>query len=276
MKKTILAVAAVAVSLAGYSQDLMSKKGEAILPEAGDYALGFDAVPVFNAIKFNDANAKIGAGYPNQYFGAMVKRFTDAKTAWRFGVRAGFNNTVVREDVAEYNNGAADNSNVVENKISSTGFDVTLSLGQEMRRGNTRVQGYYGYEGIVSIGSNRTDIEYGNNLEDMSNDNPYVGTNPNYGSDNSYYINERRSGVNFGVGVRTFLGVEYFVAPKISLNAEYGFAAMMNTTGRGEQEITRVNGGDTNDDTVKGTQRVTSFNLATDITQGAVRVIFHF
>ncbi len=276
MKKTILAVAAVAVSLAGFSQDLMSKKGEAILPEAGDYALGFDAVPLFNAIKFNDANARIGAGYPNQYFGAMVKRFSDAKTAWRFGVRAGFNNTTVKEDVNEFSNQVEDNTNTVENRISTTGFDVTLSIGQEYRRGNTRVQGYYGYEGIISLASNRVDIEYGNDFSDLPDANPYVGTNPAYGSDNSLYISKSRSGVGFGVGARAFLGVEYFIAPKISLNAEYGFAATLNTNGRGEQEITRVTAGNDDSQTIDGTSRVTNFNLSTDITQGAVRVIFHF
>lgn len=276
MKKTILAVAAVAVSLAGFSQDLMSKKGEAILPEAGDYALGFDAVPLFNAIKFNDANARIAAGYPNQYFGALVKRFSDAKTAWRFGVRLGLTNTLFKEDVSEFNNGNEDASNTVENRISSTGFDATLSIGQEFRRGNTRVQGYWGYEGLVSLRANRVDIEYGNDLGDLSDQNPYVGTNPSYGSNTDNYLNQSRSGVGFGIGARGFIGVEYFVAPKISINAEYGLAATFNTSGRGEQDITTVNGGDTNDDTIEGSSRTNTFNLATDISQGAVRVIFHF
>ncbi|MES2627954.1 MAG: hypothetical protein V4616_03200 [Bacteroidota bacterium] len=276
MKKTILAVAALAVSLTGFSQDLMSKKGEAILPEAGDYALGFDAVPLFNALKFNDANAKIAAGYPNQYFGVMMKRFTDAKTAWRFGVRLGLASTTFKEDVNEFNSGVEDAGNTVENRITTTGFDVTLSLGQEFRRGNTRVQGYYGYEGLVSLRSNRTNVDYGNNLDDLTASNPYVGTNAGYGTDSTTFLNSGRSGVGFGVGARAFVGVEYFIAPKISLNAEYGFAAVFNTSGRGEREITTVNAGDTDTQTIEGTTRTNTFNLATDITQGSIRVIFHF
>ncbi len=276
MKKTILAVAAVAVSLTGFSQDLMSKKGEAILPEAGDYALGFDAVPLFNAIKFNDANAKIAAGYPNKYFGVMMKRFTDAKTATRYGVRFNVGNTVFRDDVQLYNNQAPDGSKTVENKISTKNFDATLSYGKEMRRGNTRVQGYHGAEGLISLGAKRTTVEYGNDLRDMEDVNPYVGTNEGYGSDNSVYLNQSRSGVAFGIGARAFIGVEYFIAPKISLNAEYGIAAMYTTAGRGERDVTTVSGGNDTENTVTGTTKTSMFNLSTDVTQGAVRVIFHF
>ncbi|HEX4888251.1 MAG TPA: hypothetical protein VFV37_09430 [Luteibaculaceae bacterium] len=275
MKKTILAVAALAVSLTGFSQDLMSKKGEAILPEAGDYALGFDAVPLFNALKFNSA-ATIGAGYPNQYMGVMVKRFTDAKNATRFGIRFGVGSDLTIEEVEKRTAGAVDGDNLVENRLTSKGFDATFSYGKEMRRGNTRVQGYWGYEGMLNLNARRTTIEYGNDFNDLPNTNPYVGGNPLYGNDDAVYLTQSRSGIGFGLGARAFIGVEYFIAPKISINAEYGFGAMLNTTPRGERDVTTVDGGVDTDETIEGTVRTSSFNLATDITQGAVRMIFHF
>jgi len=265
MKKTILAVAAVAVSLAGFSQDLMSKKGEAILPEAGDYAIGFDAVPLFNALKFNSADAKIGADYTN--YGILVKRFTDAKNAWRFGANLGLSSSVVKQDVDKLDAGVVDGDNTVENRTSTTEFNVTLSAGKEMRRGNTRVQGYYGYEGLVSMGSKRVNTEFGNDFDDM-NDGDYTTSD--------------RSGVRFGVGARAFFGVEYFFAPKMSLNLEYGLGAMFSTTGRGEQHITHVAAGDSNSEVVEGGSRTNTFNLSTDranvagLQQGSVRLLFHF
>ena len=49
MKKKVLFVASLFLATATFAQDgLTSKKGEAYLPEAGDWALGFDANPFLN------------------------------------------------------------------------------------------------------------------------------------------------------------------------------------------------------------------------------------
>ncbi len=276
MKKTILAIAAVAVAATGFSQDLMSKKGEAYLPEAGDYALGFDAVPVFYSLKFNDANKSIGANYAHPY-GIMVKRFIDAKTAHRFGISFGTGSEVTKLDVASYTDTLADNTTFVENKISQKNFNLALSAGKEFRRGNTRLQGYYGYEGMLMLSSGRTTIEYGNDFAEMPGVNPYVGQDPAYGSNAGVYVNEVRSGLTFGIGARAFFGVEYFIAPKISINAEYGFGVRLSTTPKGEQDITTIDSnGEVKTETKEGTLRTSSFKLGTDNSQGAVRLLFHF
>ncbi|MCB0380481.1 MAG: hypothetical protein KDD24_04440 [Flavobacteriales bacterium] len=49
MKKRLLFVAAIFAATATFAQDgLTSKKGEAYLPEAGDWAIGIDANPFLN------------------------------------------------------------------------------------------------------------------------------------------------------------------------------------------------------------------------------------
>jgi len=180
--------------------------------------------------------------------------------------------------VHSFNDTIEDNASFVENALKTKGFNLVLSVGKEFRRGNTRVQGYYGYEGMISFGSGRTTIEYGNNLSDMPTVNPYVEPlqDPRYGNNSSVYVTETRTGLNFGLGARAFFGVEYFIAPKISLNAEYGIGAMYNIAPRGEVDQSTVNNSEVINETINGKTRATSFNLMTDVSQGAVRILFHF
>ena len=51
------------------------------------------------------------------------------------------------------------------------------------------------------------------------------------------------SGTVFGLGARGFAGVEYFIAPKISIAAEFGWAVALNFIGSGEvaTEVWEVN-----------------------------------
>jgi len=48
MKKSVLALAMAFGVTSAFAQDLTSKKGEPILPEAGDWAIGIDATPFLN------------------------------------------------------------------------------------------------------------------------------------------------------------------------------------------------------------------------------------
>src|SRR3989344_4211232 len=96
MKKRLLFVAAIFAATATFAQDgLTSKKGEAYLPEAGDWAIGFDANPFLNyagnLFNGNTGNS-IGAGATWFAPNAAIygKYFKDEKTAYRVMVRLGF------------------------------------------------------------------------------------------------------------------------------------------------------------------------------------------
>src|SRR6202008_251000 len=91
MKKSI-ALLALAFGVTGaFAQDLTSKKGEPILPEAEDWAIGVDANPflryVGNFIGGNGLNA--APSFTN--YGAnqtiVAKKFTDAQNAYRVTFR---------------------------------------------------------------------------------------------------------------------------------------------------------------------------------------------
>ncbi len=77
---------------------------------------------------------------------------------------------------------------------ASSSFDLVLGLGKEFRRGGERLQGYYGYQAMMMLSSASEDDTNGDEIYSES---------------------------MFGFGANGFIGVEYFVKPKMSLGAEY-------------------------------------------------------
>ena len=99
----------------------------------------------------------------------------------------------------------------VEDSRKDAYTNVTIGAGMEMRRGNGRLQGFYGAELMFMMGSTKTTYTYGN---------AYDFTNlpsQTHGTDGSSDVLEVKSGSTIGLGVRGFVGCEYFVAAKISI-----------------------------------------------------------
>ncbi len=223
MKKKVLLIAALFTAGLSFAQDgLTSKKGVPILPEAGDWAIGFDASSLLN-YGGNLLNGSAGNGLapmgdinPNTIYG---KYFVDANTAYRGMVRLGFGTTNNRTLVASTDPAAAANT-FVEDEAKTSSFNITVGGGMEYRRGKGRLQGVYGPMAMISLGTFSTENTYGNAA---SADNPVAGR-----------ITETKVGSNFGLNLGGFAGVEYFFAPKISLGAEIAWTIAMNTTGDGE------------------------------------------
>ena len=76
-----LAFVAVIIMNSVNAQDLVSKKGFKILPEAGDYSLGFNAVPLVDlALNFSKIMANTGQtaqhlGYVNGFNQVIVGKY---------------------------------------------------------------------------------------------------------------------------------------------------------------------------------------------------------
>jgi len=267
MKKTVFVAAALFAASVGFAQNLTSNKGEAYLPETGDKALGFDAVPVLNILKFNN-NSTVSANYVDgmSIFG---KQFHDANSASRYGVAFSFGTSNSLVEVADLSSSAAPDQ-MVTDEMKNNNFNVMLSLGHEHRRGTGRVQGYAGLEGILSLGTSSSKNEYGNSLLDANDADPTVTSR----------ILEQNGSFSFGIGGRAFMGVEFFFAPKLSIGAEYGLGLMYNSVAAGdrtEERITTSNGSTTVEEvTIDPEDRNRSFGLATDVNNGSVRLTFHF
>lgn len=263
MKKKVLLIAALFTAGLSFAQDgLTSKKGVPILPEAGDWAIGFDASSLTsfggNLLNGNTGNGLNGLGdiNANTIYG---KYFVDANTAYRGMLRLGFGSATNRTLVASTDPTAVAGT-MVEDEAKSGSFNITVGGGMEYRRGKGRLQGVYGPMAMISFGTSSTENTYGNAA---SADNPVAGR-----------VTETSAGSTFGLALGGFGGVEYFFAPKISLGAEIGWTIQLNTTGDGESTSETWTGTEVETTTTE-TAGGSSFGFDTR-PNGNITLNFHF
>ena len=216
---------------------MTNKNGYVILPESGDYALQMDATPILdfglNVINIMDDNGS-GAQHPGFVSGfnqtIVGKYFTSDTKAYRvkFQISTG---TDVDKTYGDYplNPSSSSPDNVLLSTETSKASLMFLSLGKEWRRGHNRLQGFYGGEAFVSFGGLSTNTTYEINYNKMAQDSGYI-------FNGSSRVLSDKSGTSFGLGLRGFVGVEYFVAPKISIGAEFGWNFGISTSPRGTIE----------------------------------------
>jgi hypothetical protein len=259
-------------SVACTSDDpVLNRKGHAILPKAGDIALGFNAVPaldfVFNSLRYvsimgNSAPAAVNVAAPtNAYVNGsnnqiVAKYYLEDKAAVR--VKIGFNTLSgrmtnrVQDAEAMYAASLGTSEDVqaaslirVEDQLKYSKSNILVTAGYEMRRGYRRLQGFYGGEIGIGGTSMRQNVTYGNAFSDVyavqytTNFNAFNTANqlPTSGRTVRNLYTKERGGVRFGL--RGFIGIEYFVFSKISISAEYGWGYSI-VTRRGAKSTQEV------------------------------------
>jgi hypothetical protein len=275
MKRTIFTLMIALVALSVSAQDLTSKKGVPILPEAGDYAIGVCADPFFyylgNMFNGNTNNWTPFWDYkpnlvPYTLYGKYMK---DAQTAYRGYLRIGYGSMSDKEPVPE--NGA-DPGVFVEDKMTDSYTALAFGFGLEKRKGKGRVQGFYGGEVGLAIQSATTKYTYGN---EAAADALYYDfdemTIVSMG-EMGFRPTEIKEGMDFGLGVRGFAGVEYFFAPKISLGGEFGWSIAFGTDGKAKATTEDVTG-ETNES--EGASD-SMFRIDTDNWSGTIMLTFYF
>ena len=308
MKKSVLVIALALGVTGAFAQDLTSKKGEPMLPEAEDWAISMNADPIFqyvgNAFNGNTGNAAPGVNWLNGNQTIIGKKFIDEKNAYRVLVRVGFTNQT-------YKNFVADNSIAtpavfpaqdaeVEDKFKMRNTTIGIGVGKEMRRGKTRLQGYYGADAMIWIASSKNKFEYGNTMTAVAGAgvtptptsttwNTTTGAVASEGANGNRTLSSK-SGMTFGIGVRGFIGAEYFIFPKIAIGAEYGWGIGFQTSGKGTT-VSETTGG--TGPVVAEQESITAgsskFGFDTDLNQGTIfgfkgsntgttslKVTFHF
>ena len=196
MKKIILTAAAVFALSFANAQDLKSSKGENYLPEAGDWAIGFNADGLFHYVgnAFNQAGNNAAPSVDFQQAGTFVgKKFTSATEAYRV--------------VANFKVNSGSVTDPAGNKATNSGFALTAGLGKEWRKGKTRLQGFYGVDALVGISSSSSKSASGV---------------------------ETKDGMGFSIGANGFIGAEYFLFPKISIGAQYGYGLKISSQAASE------------------------------------------
>ena len=291
MKKQVLVMALAFGVSSAFAQDLTSKKGEPILPEAEDWAISMNADPIFSFIG-NAFNGTAGNGAPGTNWLSgdhtiVGKKFIDEKHAYRVLVRIGFNNFTTKNDVVDDSQTSTpsfpEQAAEVQDKFSSRNTNIGIGVGKEWRRGKTRLQGYYGADAMVWISMDGSKATYGNTMSDANGtgttttptttdfyDANFNGsTSDEFGT--SSRITRTKSGMTFGIGVRGFIGAEYFILPKIALGAEYGWGIGYQMTGRGKV-TTEEQGGTPNQvaEVERESAGSSRFGLDTDLNQGTI------
>lgn len=260
MKKPLLAAVLLFSTIGASAQDLgtdsvpKNKKGHEILPRKGDIGLGFNTIPVLDAIlgTMNRATPFAGSANMVQYTSntnnqITGKYFLQDKAALRvrFGVNtlSGKITNQVQNAKAQYDAsfGSLDDiakANLlrVDDQMTFTKNNWLLSVGYEKRRGYRRLQGYYGAEFGIGNTSAKQTATYGNAFSDLypvqftSNFNTMAtavqSPTANGRVTRTTEVNSRGG---FRIGLRGFIGIEYFVFSKISVSAEYGWGYSVAT-----------------------------------------------
>jgi hypothetical protein len=321
MKRTAVIMAFALGSSCAFAQDLTSKKGEQILPEAEDWSIGVDATPFLeyagNFFGKSSSNTAPGFNFLGSNQAIVGKYFVEAQKAYRGGLRIGFGSQTSRAIVDDRADDLA-NSTATTNPYPSTRpttenswkhstTNIGLSAGMEMRRGKTRLQGYYGGEFGLSLSSSKDVFSYGNALStsttapvDVSQSGdefqgannwvPSVAGIPSSALTSSgARITERKNGSVFAFGLRGFIGVEYFILPKISIGGEFGWGFGIASAGKSTTTYESIGSSIPSDPTKEQVGSTTIegpkggvFLIDTDNSNsffgnsGAIRLNFHF
>ncbi len=282
MKKTLFFVTALFTGAVAFGQTTEVKEadGTVVTPQAGDWAVGMNAAPLFNYVgnMFNGSTGNtLNTAFVNQTpqsaNAIYGKYFVDENTAYRGQLRLmqKSGTSIALTDT----NTIHSTPSYVEDKYKQSGANVVLGFGLEKRRGHNRLQGYYGAEALITFGGVNPKVknEYGVALDSV---------NIAHGGAVNGRVVEAKGGATFGVGVRGFIGAEYFFAPKISIAAEYGWGLSYAKTGERTTK-TEYYGFETSSDVSKTTYKVetktgksSSFGIDTDNFGGAIRLMFHF
>jgi hypothetical protein len=259
--KVFLVAIALGLGSLSFAQDeevLTGKDGTAVLPAAGDWALGFDAAPLLNYAgnMFNgNTNNSMGAAWANSDMAITGKYFKDANTAYVASVRIGMGSATM--STLTDTSGTGD---YISDDMTMGSNAVVLGGGMEMRRGYGRLQGKYGFGGNISMGGASSSYTYA--LACDAN-NPFAR------------VTESNSGSTFSLSVGAMIGVEYFIMPKVSIGAEYTWGLGFSSTGEGTTTSEYFDGTEvvTMDSRTGGSS---GFGIDTGNNGGAIMLMFHF
>ena len=165
MKKIFLFILMSTFSIS-FSQGLENKKGENILPSDGEWSISSSATPIFNFLnKVFTSSDEQSEFLFSEGLHIDVKKMTSVNSAIRYNFGLNY-----------------------DSQVESWSFG--LGYGVENRRGDTRLQGLWGYQGLVAIGDHQ---EY-----------------------------------NMNISVSAFVGCEYFMLAKMSIGAEYHYGGTID------------------------------------------------
>ncbi|MFC2103850.1 hypothetical protein ACFLS4_00670 [Bacteroidota bacterium] len=240
------------------TNQIFNKKGFAVLPEKGDWAIGIDAVPfidyIGNLALITDENEApefaFTAQRPGQLFG---KYYLEDNKALRIGLRLGMTSKTEKD-------GNPVNPDEVD-ELKESSFNIGLAVGIENYKSiNGRLRGFWGYEAAI----NKIPY-YGLNYYGVNTVNGKVEFKDAANGSNDYI---EEGGNTIEVSAKGLVGIEYFIAPKISLTGEFGIGLGYKNTSERKYDP------DTGTSVIydAGSSELSVSNTAS----GALVLLFHF
>ena len=309
MKKNLLLILLAVATNCAVAQNV-SKNGHQITPEPGDWGLGIDVNPFFQYFgnMFNGTQDNSAPGWdftsdapiPFTITGLMVK---DETTAYRGRLRIGIGS---KTDVSiiDQDGSTASPPATVEDELKTSSTNIVLGAGLQKTRGKHRVKGIYGAELLIGSGNgSKNEYTHGNNFntDSLTIITPVPGAGygfvtttdwgagPNNQTVTSSRTTEEKTGNTFYIGLRGFIGVEYFFAPKMSIAGEFGWGVRYQSTAEGEVTTESFDTGSDPaafDDSIRSvttkTGKTSDFGLDTDSGNpfstgtGSLRMTFYF
>lgn len=249
------------------------------LPEAGDVTIGVNAIPflnylgnMFGKVRDNDINpAEIGGvpafnkgvipGLDNPTMSIFGKYFLTDKTAIRLNVGIGINSQTqsnyVQDDAALAENPLS--VDLVEDTYKYRNSGISVAVGYEWRRGGKRLQGFWGGQAILAYSNSKHFFGYGNAITELNqnptstniwadadilideNGNPITQPNLNTNIGGNSRLLMQSDGRSWTYGLGGFVGVEYYIAPKISIGCEMSLNLLWTSGGKQYEKSERFN-----------------------------------
>ena len=251
MKKIVSCLLMAALALPMFAQEESAAKNE-YLPAAGDFAIGFNLNP-FATFVGNMFNGTVGNAIDNDKIGGEALWSNTTTNAYpvvslqgkymftdNLGLRANIGLLLTRKNNREY---VLDDEAVALDPLSKqkvvdaeylSSHGGSLSVGVEYRIGKGRVQGVFSGSALYAFSVAHANYEFGNAITE-ANQRPTSGSFATYAAMSSQMPNARLLHSYTDDGVHTIglvgsVGIEGFVAPKISIGAEVNLALLYTWT----------------------------------------------
>lgn len=294
--KKILSIFIIAL-LPLLGANAQTKQEKQYLPEEGDWAIGIDVVPLLkyigNAFNGNtDNNIESLGGEP---FINDNKRFNtrslmpDVSIQGKYmltdewGIRANvglmfrsiYDNRYAQDDKAVMLNPLSENK--VVDKAHHWRNGMSIMAGAEYRKGNKRVQGVFGFGVLFAFQNDKTTYSYGNEMTSI-NQRPTTNFDGMYNENNYRLTKNNGDGSDFYTGLTGSAGIEWFVAPKISLGAEVNLSLyyIFGSQDYTEREGYNVATGKVEKRTELMKPRYREFYIGTESLGGSLNMTFYF
>jgi hypothetical protein len=216
MKKIFISVLLLIVTVGIYAQSetevLKTKRGVPIIPAVGDFAIGIDATPFFQFAGnlFSNSNPYYPSfGFTAQAPGSIFGKYkASATTTYRATLLIGYTSETIKE-------GNSTDPDVID-KMNASALSIGLSAGIEKHREIFgRLSGYFG----AQAGVRNDPWAFYDNTEGRYYYGKFSFKDGN-DSNNDY---TESGGSKISVSAGGFLGVEFYIAPRIALAGEYGY-----------------------------------------------------